>query len=119
MLLILLKIIIPSIIVCVWLLRQNISTPFRAGMTSSLQEEFAFYGLSKEIFYITGLLKLSLALTLFTSLWVEQLTTVSSIGIAIMMISAFFCHVNVRDKFYRSIPSLVLFTLSVTLLLIA
>ena len=114
MLLILLKILIPSTILVVWLLRQNVASTFRAGGVSNLKDEFAFYGLSNEIFYFAGTLKITLALTLFASIWIEHLTVISSIGIAFFMLSAFFCHIKVRDKFYRSVPSFVMFLLSLT-----
>ena len=112
MLIILLKILIPSTILVVWLLRHNVGSTFRAGGVSNLKDEFAYFGLSNEIFYFTGILKITLALTLFASIWIEYLTVISSIGIAFLMLSAFFCHIKVRDKFYRSIPSFVMFLLS-------
>ena len=138
MLLILLKILLSSTILVVWLLRQNVGSTFRAGGVSNLKEEFAcygisielfffdgnlkdefaFYGLSNEIFYFAGTLKITLALTHFASIWIEHLTIISSIGIAFFMLSAFFCHIKVRDKFYRSVPSFVLFLLSLTVCLI-
>ena len=118
MLLILLKILLSSTILVVWLLRQNVASTFRAGGVSNLKDEFAFYGLSNEIFYFTGALKITLAITLFASIWIEHLTVISSIGIAFFMLSAFFCHIKVRDKFYRSVPSFVMFLLSLTVCVI-
>ena len=118
MLIILLKILIPSTVLVVWLLRQNVASTFRAGGVSNLKDEFAFYGLSNEIFYLTGVLKTTLAITLFASIWIEHLTVISSIGIAFFMLSAFFCHIKVRDNFYRSVPSFVMFVLSLTVCVI-
>ena len=118
MLLILLKILIPSTILVVWLLRQNVASTFRAGGVSNLKDEFAFYGLSNEIFYFAGTLKITLALTLFASIWIEHLTVISSIGIAFFMLSAFFCHIKVSDKFYRSVPSFVMFLLALAVCVI-
>ena len=118
MLIILLKILIPSTILVVWLLRHNVESTFRAGEVANLKDEFAYYGLSNEIFYFTGTLKITLALTLFASIWIEYLTIISSIGIAFLMLSAFFCHIKVRDKFYRSVPSLVMFLLSLSVCVI-
>ena len=114
MLIILLKILIPSTILVVWLLRQNVASTFRAGGVSNLKDEFAFYGLSNKTYYLTGTIKITLALTLFASIWIEHLTVISSIGIAFFMLSAFFCHMKVRDKFYRSVPSFVMLLLSLT-----
>ena len=62
MLLILLKILLSSTILIVWLLRQNVGSTFRAGGVANLKEEFAFYGLSNELFYLAGTLKITLAL---------------------------------------------------------
>tara|TARA_B100000575_G_C22975254_1_gene562902 strand:+ start:588 stop:947 length:360 start_codon:yes stop_codon:yes gene_type:complete len=118
MLLILLKVLIPSIILVVWLFRQNVASTFRAGEVSNLKDEFAFFGLSNKIYYLTGIIKITLALTLFASIWIEQLTVISSIGIAFFMLSAFFCHIKVRDKFYRSVPSFLMFLLSLTVCVI-
>ena len=61
MLIITLKILVPAIIISVWCFRQKRKTPFRAGEATSLQEEFAYYGLSREMFYVAGLSKISLA----------------------------------------------------------
>ena len=116
MLIITLKILVPAFIISVWCFRQKRKTPFRAGEATSLQEEFAYYGLSREMFYVAGLIKISLAIMLFASVWFDQLTIASALGLSIMMLSAFLCHIKVRDKMFRTVPSLIIFALSLTLL---
>ena len=117
MLVILIKIFITLTILYVWLLKLNSPSPFRAGESLNLKQEFAFYGLSKEFFYLIGALKILLSLTLFASLWFNQLSVFSSIGISILMLGAFFFHLKVGDKLYRSMPSLSLSLLSIIILL--
>jgi len=116
MLIILIKIFITLTILYVWLLKINSPSPFRAGETLNLKQEFAFYGLSKEIFYFVGTMKILFSLTLFGSLWLNQLSGLSSIGIFVLMMGAFFFHLKVGDKLYRSIPYLSLCLLSIILL---
>ena len=100
MLIILIKIFITLTILYVWLLKINSPSPFRAGGSLNLKQEFAFYGLSKEIFYLIGTLKILFSLTLFGSLWLNQLSAFSSIGISVLMLGAFFFHLKVGDKLY-------------------
>ena len=116
MLIILIKIFMTLTLLYVWLLRKNSPSPFRAGESLNLKQEFAFYGLSKEMFYLIGTLKILFSLTLFGSLWLNQLSAFSSIGISVLMLGAFFFHLKVGDKLYRSIPSLSLSLLSIILL---
>ena len=116
MLIIFIKIFITLTILYVWLLRTNSPSPFRAGDSLNLKQEFAFYGLSKELFYLIGALKILFSLTLFASLWLNQLSVFSSIGISLLMLGAFFFHLKVGDKLYRSIPSLSLSLLSIIIL---
>ena len=116
MLIILIKIFMTLTLLYVWLLRKNSPSPFRAGESLNLKQEFAFYGLSKEMFYLIGTLKILFSLTLFGSLWLNQLSAFSAIGISVLMLGAFFFHLKVGDKLYRSIPSLSLSLLSIILL---
>ena len=117
MLIIFIKVSIILTVLYVWLLRQNSPSPFRAGDSLNLKQEFAYYGLSKDMFYLIGALKILFSLTLFASLWLNQLSVFSSIGISVLMLGAFFFHLKVGDKIYRSIPSLSISLLSIFLLL--
>ena len=49
----------------VWLLNMDQVSPYRGGDALTLKEEFLTYGLSENIFYLIGGIKLLAALALF------------------------------------------------------
>jgi len=52
----------------VWLLNMEQASPYRGGAALTLKEEFLTYGLSENIFYLIGGIKLLAALALFFGL---------------------------------------------------
>ena len=65
--LIALKIIVGISILNVWLLQAKKNTKWRGGNATNIIEEFKAYGLSKQVCYVVGFLKVSFALLLLLS----------------------------------------------------
>lgn len=107
------KIVISITIFNVWLVRVNKPTPWRGGDAKSMKEEFETYGLSKAIMYIVGTIKVILAMVLFISIWVPELSTPAAGAMGIFMLGAIAMHFKVADPKIRSFPALVLLLLSI------
>lgn len=107
------KIIIFITIINVWFLRFNKPTPWRGGDSKSMKEEFETYRLSPVIMYLVGTIKVSLAVLVFTSLWLEDLTTPAAGAMGIFMLGAIAMHFKANDPNIKSLPALILFLLSI------
>ena len=64
------------------------------------------YGLPVWLMYFVGAMKVSIALMLVISFWVEELLLYNLIALAILMIAAVFMHVKVKDPLKKSYPAL-------------
>ena len=103
----LLSVIVSFTIVNVWLFRSTKSTIYRGGNAPNLYEEFEVYGLS-DYFLIIGIIKVALAVLLFSGVFYKKLTLFSASGIAIMMLAAAYFHFSVGDELIKSLPSSVM-----------
>ena len=65
---IIIKLVLGLSILNVWLVNRNKLTPWRGGNANSMQEEFAAYGLSKNMMIIVGTLKCLFAVLLLISI---------------------------------------------------
>lgn len=110
--LIIAKIIIFVSILNVWLIRFNKPTPWRGGNAKSMKEEFEIYGLSNTTMYVIGTLKVTLAIVLFASIWLADLSATVAGAMAIFMLGAIAMHFKANDPNIRSLPALLLFLLS-------
>lgn len=110
------KIFIAISIVNVWFLRFNKPTPWRGGTSQSMLEEFQMYGLSKNMMYVIGGLKILFALLLVISIWYPFLTEPSAAGMAILMAGAVSMHIRVKDDLKKSFPAFSFLLLSLFLI---
>ena len=111
------KIAISLTLLMVWLVRPNMETSYRGGDAKNLKEEFAVYGLPRWFMITIGVLKVGFALLLVASIWVQELTLISSAAIALLMAGAVSMHIKVKDTFIKFLPSLTLLILSLFLLI--
>ena len=100
-----LKVIVGLSILNVWLIQPKKPSKWRGGNAKTLIEEFEVYGLSKNICYIVGFLKVSLALILLASIAFEQLTLIGSLGLAFLLLGSILMHFKVKDELYKSFPA--------------
>ena len=103
----LLSVIVSFTIINVWLFRYTKSTIYRGGNAPNLYEEFEVYSLS-DYFLIIGIIKVALAVLLFSGVFYKKLTLFSASGIAIMMLAAAYFHFSVGDELIKALPSSVM-----------
>ena len=103
----LLSVIVSFTIINVWLFWSTKSTIYRGGNAPNLYEEFEVYGLS-DYFLIIGIIKVALAVLLFSGVFYKKLTLFSASGIAIMMLAAAYFHFSVGDELIKALPSSVM-----------
>ena len=96
----------------VWLLRFNKATAYRGGKASSMLEEFAAYGLPAWSCYLVGFLKVASAFALLAGLLYPVLILPAASIVAALMVGAIAMHLKVADPFKKSLPALVMLTLS-------
>tara|TARA_B100001059_G_scaffold169339_1_gene169183 strand:+ start:1130 stop:1507 length:378 start_codon:yes stop_codon:yes gene_type:complete len=102
-----LSIIVGLTVINVWIFRSGRSTSYRGGNAKNLIEEFEVYGLD-DYFLIIGIIKVSLAIMLLSSLYFKKLSFFASSGIAVMMLVAVYMHINVGDELIKSMPASVM-----------
>ena len=113
------KIAISLTLLMVWLVRPKMETSYRGGDAKNLKEEFAVYGLPGWFMITIGVLKVGFALLLVASIWVQELTLISSAAIALLMAGAVSMHIKVKDTLMKFLPSLSLLILSLFVLIFA
>jgi len=108
---------ISGTIINVWLFRLNVETPFRGGDAKTLMEEFLVYGLSENIFYFVGALKIIASLLLLSGIYFRKVILPSASTILLIMLIALIMHFKVGDSFYKHLPALIILTLCGSLIL--
>lgn len=96
----------------VWFRRFDKDTGYRGGDAKNMREEFEEYGLSKNVMYAVGTVKVSLALMMLAGHAVPKLTRPASTGLAVLMLGAVGMHVKVKDPVKRAMPAITVLTLS-------
>ena len=97
-----LQLIIAIGLINVWLFRFNKATEYRGGEATNMKEEFMAYGLPVWLMYFVGAMKVSIALMLIISFWIEELLVYNLIALAVLMIAAVLMHVKVKDPIKKS-----------------
>ena len=101
----------------VWLVRFKSKTPYRAGQSSSMKEEFAAYGLSERTMWLVCVVKVAAAVALLIGIYLPQLVIPSAIVLAILMLVAVAMHIKLKDPVIKSLPASIILLLSVFLIL--
>tara|TARA_B100000886_G_scaffold303003_1_gene233362 strand:- start:388 stop:744 length:357 start_codon:yes stop_codon:yes gene_type:complete len=113
-----LQLIIAVGLINVWLLRFKKATDYRGGDATNMKEEFIAYGLPVWLMYFVGAMKISIAIMLIISFWVEELLVYNLVALAVLMIAAVFMHVKVKDPIKKSYPALsILFMIALIMYL--
>jgi len=114
-----LQIIVALTILNVWIFRATKETPFRGASARNLREEFQEYGLNKQIFFITSILKPLLALMLLIAIFVPHLTKPSALALAFFMLGALYMHFRVRDELTKYLPAFSMFAGCIAIFLLS
>ena len=118
-LLIVVQLIVSAGLLNVWLLRINKATPYRGRDSKNMKEEFKAYGLPSWFMYLVGFLKLCIALLLILGIWFPVLVRPSAVVLIILMLGALSMHMKVKDPFIKSIPALLMLSLSIFIYLVS
>ncbi len=110
-----LQLIVALGILNVWILRAGRKTPYRGGDANSIREEFGAYGLPSWFMYLVGVLKVGLAVTLLTAIWIPGLARPAAIALGVLMLGAFVMHLKVKDPIQKSLPSIAVLTMCVAI----
>ena len=86
------------------------------GNATTLQSEFLAYGLSENIFYIVGGVKLLAALALLLGLKFKQTVRPAATIIAILMVGAIVMHFKIADPLVKSLPAITMLGMSLGIL---
>lgn len=111
------KIVLFISIINVWFFRFNKRTPWRGSEAASMKEEFTSYGLSENIMYVVGFLKVTSAVVLFISIWLPEYTLYPAVTMALLMTGAILMHLKVNDPIKKSLPAFIFLVLSAILIL--
>lgn len=109
------QIIVGLGILNVWLFRRDKATSFRGGATTSMLEEFKYYGLSQNMMMLVGFMKVTLALVVLGGLYLPTLTSIGAAGLGFFMVAAVTMHVKKRDSLVQTLPSVVMLGLCIYL----
>lgn len=99
-------VIVSGTVFNVWLLNMDQTSPYRGADATSLQAEFLAYGLSENIFYLIGGIKLMAALALFFGLRFKRTVVPAAQIIAVLMLGAITMHFKVADPLLKSLPAI-------------
>ena len=110
-----LQIIVALVLLNVWLLRTQQSTPYRGGGAGSMKAEFAFYDLPPWAMYVVGILKVGVAVCLIAGVWLHRLVFPAAVLLCLLMLGAIAMHVKVRDPLKRALPALGMLALSIAI----
>lgn len=99
-------------IINVWLVRFRSKTPYRAGGSSSMKEEFAVYGLSEGVMWIVGIVKVSAAIALLVGIAAPHIVPTAASCLALLMLVAVAMHIKVKDPAIKSLPATAVLLLS-------
>ena len=103
----------------VWLVRPRSATAYRGGSATSLQEEFAVYGLPSFAFYVVGALKVTSAVILIVGVWFALPVREAAGVIAALMVGALLMHVKVGDPIKKALPATTMLVLSAAIVRLA
>ena len=110
---VLLKLIVSFTIINVWTFRANKSSIYRGGESADLVSEFLSYGLSVNLMYLVGAIKVIAALLLFISVFFKKLELIPLIIISVLMISAIYFHFSINDTLIKSFPAALMLVLCI------
>lgn len=102
---ILLKCVVSLTIINVWLVRFDQATQYRGGNASDIFSEFTAYGLSLNMVYIVGTVKVLAALLLLVSIFYKKFEFAPLFTIAGLMTAAVYFHFSIGDALIKALPA--------------
>ena len=112
---VLLKLIVSFTIINVWTFRANKSSIYRGGESFDLVSEFLSYGLSVNLMYLVGAIKVIAALLLLISVFFKKLELIPLLIISVLMIGAIYFHFSINDTLIKSFPAALMLVLCINI----
>lgn len=112
---IILKVIVGLSILNVWLIQPKKATKWRGGDAKTLIKEFGVYNLSTTFCYFVGFLKVGLSILLLASIYIDSLTLIGSLGLAVLLLGSIVMHIKVKDELLKSFPALLFLVISLVI----
>lgn len=97
----------------VWWFRYRRPGIFRGGDTTTMEEEFRFYGLPDGFRKVVRVLKLSAGTLVLVGLFHPLPAFIGAFMLCFLMAGAVCMHIKVKDPLYKAIPSVSFLLMSV------
>lgn len=107
-----LQIIVSLGLLNVWLLRCSKKSPYRGKGAANMRDEFAAYGLPAWAMWVTGTLKITIAIALIAGIWIPFLIQPAALVLIVLMLGALAMHFKVKDPIKASIPALAMLVMA-------
>lgn len=115
---VLLKCVVSLTIINVWLFRFDQATRYRGGDASDIFAEFTAYGLSLNMMYIVGAVKVLAALLLLVSIFYKKFEFAPLFTIAGLMTAAVYFHFSIGDALIKAFPAALMLLLCAVIYLL-
>ncbi|WP_252729923.1 DoxX family protein [Zobellia uliginosa] len=99
------QIIVGLSILNVWLVQNKTATKWRGGKAKTIIEEFEAYGLSRQVCYIVGFFKVTLAILLLVAIWFPIVKQPAALGLATFLLGSIAMHIKIKDPLFKSFPA--------------
>lgn len=96
----------------VWLFRYDKPQRARGGDATTMEEEFAVYGLPAWFRNLVRVLKLLSGTLMVVGIWFDQVAFVAGGMLVVLMGGAIAMHIKVQDPLLKSVPATTFFLLS-------
>ncbi len=106
----LLMLVVSAVVLNVWFFRFNRETIYRGGKATNMIEEFAAYGLSENLVYLVGGLKVLAAIGLLVGFVNQRFIMPSAALMAVMMLGAIGMHFKICDPAITYLPAGLMLT---------
>lgn len=100
----------------VWLLRSGKATAYRGRNAKNMKEEFRAYGLPVWFMYVTGFLKIMIAVAFIVGIWISALVFPAAVILSALMLGAISMHIKVRDPFKKALPATLMLVMSLAVI---
>lgn len=80
-----------------------------------MRGEFEAYGLPAWAMWVTGVVKIGVAVTMFAGIWVPMLVQPAALVLILLMLGALAMHAKVKDPLIAYVPALVMLLMAVAI----
>ncbi len=104
----------------VWLVRFRRPTKYRGAGAQNMKEEFSVYGLPEWSLYVVGFFKVMIAMSMIVTVLIPELMFLIGVPalviLTVLMFGAIAMHIKVRDSFIKSLPAVLMLSMSLLVL---